>query len=304
MNNKIEKIGNTPLVELVGIEKEYSLKAKVFAKLEFFNPGGSIKDRVGKAIVEDAEKKGLLKKDGVVIEATSGNTGIGLALVCKEKGYKAVIVMPDSMSVERRNLLSSYGAEIVLTSGKLGMKGAVEKAEELLKNTENSVMARQFENPVCASVHYQTTAVEIEQQALGNVDIFVTAVGTGGTLTGVGRYLKEKNKSVKVVAVEPKKSPLLSQGKAGSHGIQGIGANFIPSVLDREIYDEVLLVDDDDAIAFCKLIKQTDNLFVGISSGANLVAALALAQREENAGKNIITVFPDGGERYLSVLGE
>ncbi len=303
MNNKIEKIGNTPLVELVGIEKEYSLKAKLLAKLEFFNPGGSIKDRVGKAIVEDAEKKGLLKKGGVVIEATSGNTGIGLALVCREKGYKAVIVMPDSMSVERRNLLSSYGAEIVLTSGKLGMKGAVEKAEEILKNTENSVMARQFENPVCASVHYQTTAVEIEKQAL-KTDIFVAAVGTGGTLTGVGRYLKEKNKSVKVVAVEPKKSPLLSQGKAGPHGIQGIGANFIPSVLDRGIYDEVLLVDDDDAIAFCKLIKQTDNLFVGISAGANLAAALALAQREENAGKTIVTVFPDGGDRYLSVLGE
>ena len=304
MNDKIAKIGNTPLVELVGIEKQFSLSAKLYAKLEFFNPGGSIKDRVGLAIIQDAEKKGLLKKGGVVIEATSGNTGIGLALVCKEKGYKAVIVMPDSMSVERRNLLASYGAEIVLTSGKLGMQGAVEKAEEIFKNTENCVLARQFENPVCANVHYQTTGVEVESQTQGKVDIFVASVGTGGTLTGVGRYLKEKKKGVKVVAIEPKQSPLLSQGKAGAHGIQGIGANFVPSVLDRDIYDEILLVDESDAIAFSKLVKQTDNLFVGISSGANLAGAIALAKREENQGKHIVTVFPDGGERYLSVLGE
>lgn len=303
MNSKIDKIGNTPLVELVGIEKQFSLQAKIFAKLEFYNPGGSIKDRVGKAIIEDAEQKGLLKKDGIVIEATSGNTGIGLALVCKEKGYKAVIVIPDSMSVERRELLAFYGAEIVLTNGAFGMKGALKKAEEIYQNSDNAIMAKQFENPVCALVHYQTTGVEIEKQTQGKADIFVAAVGTGGTLTGVSRYLKEKNPRVKAVAVEPKKSPLLSQGKAGAHGIQGIGANFIPSVLDRHIYDEILLVEDSEAIALSKLVKQTDNLFVGISSGANLAAAITLARREENAGKTIVTLFADGGERYLSVLG-
>ena len=302
MNCIEEQIGNTPLLRLHAVEKACGLRAKLFAKLEYFNPGGSIKDRVAKAIIDDAEQKGLLKTGGTVIEATSGNTGIGLALVCGARGYKAVIVMPDSMSVERRKLLAAYGAEIVLTEGAKGMQGAVGKAEEIFKNTPNSVIAGQFVNPVCVRVHYQTTGVEIVRALENQVDIFTAAVGTGGTLTGVGEYVKEHCKGVKVVAVEPKKSPLLSEGKAAAHGIQGIGANFIPKILNRTIYDEVLAVTDEDAIAMAKFVSIAEGAFVGVSSGANLAAAIALAKREENEGKNIVTVFPDSGDRYLSVF--
>ncbi len=302
MNTIENKIGNTPLLRLRGVEKAFSLQAKLYAKLEYFNPGGSIKDRVAKAIIDDAQAKGRIKSGGTVIEATSGNTGIGLALVCSARGLKAVIVMPDSMSLERQKLLKAYGAELVLTEGKKGMQGAVEKAEELLKTTPNSIIAGQFTNPVCAKVHYQTTGVEIATALENQVDIFAAAVGTGGTLTGTGRYLKEKCKSVQVVAVEPKKSPLLSGGKAGAHAIQGIGANFIPAILDTTVYDEILLVSDEEAVEMAKLVAKIENVFVGISSGANLCAMIALAKREENANKNIVSVVPDSGDRYLSVF--
>ncbi len=295
-------IGNTPLAELKNTEEKYGLTARIFAKLEKENEGGSIKDRVALAIIEDAENKGLLTAGGTVVEATSGNTGIGLALVCRARGYRAVIVMPDSMSVERQNMMKEYGAELVLTDGKLGMQAAVEKAEEIVKNTPNSLLADQFNNPVCAKAHYDTTGVEIWQQTNGKVDIFVACIGTGGTLTGVARYLKEKNPNVKIVGVEPAASPLLTKGIAGAHKIQGIGANFIPTVLDRTVYDEVLTVTDEDAFAFARGLKTDENLSVGISSGAALAAALRLAQRAENKGKNIVTVFPDDGNRYTSVL--
>lgn len=295
-------IGNTPLAELKNTEEKYGLTARIFAKLEKENEGGSIKDRVALAIIEDAENKGLLTAGGTVVEATSGNTGIGLALVCRARGYRAVIVMPDSMSVERQNMMKEYGAELVLTDGALGMQAAVEKAEEIVKNTPNSLLADQFNNPVCAKAHYDTTGVEIWEQTQGNVDIFVACIGTGGTLTGVARYLKEKNPNVKIVGVEPAASPLLTKGIAGAHKIQGIGANFIPTVLDRTVYDEVLTVTDEDAFAFARGLKTDENLSVGISSGAALAAALRLAQRAENKGKNIVTVFPDDGNRYTSVL--
>ncbi len=299
----VEKsIGNTPLVELKNLQKKYALKGKIFAKLEWFNPAGSIKDRVAKAIVDDAEASGRLLPGGTVIEATSGNTGIGLAFVAAERGYKAVIVMPDSMSVERQKLIKDYGGEILLTDGALGMQGAVEKAEELKRETPNSIIAGQFENPVCANVHYTTTGREIYAQTNGQTDVFVAGVGTGGTITGVGRYLKEKNPKTKVVAVEPLSSPLLSKGYAGKHAIQGIGANFIPSVLDQNIYDEVVGVSNENAFAWAKEVNAVENLFTGISSGAALCAAIELACREENAGKNIVVIFPDSGERYLSVL--
>ena len=298
---EIEKlIGNTPLIRLEGIEKEYGLKAKLFAKLEKNNPGGSVKDRVAQAIVDEAERLGKLKAGGTVIEATSGNTGIGLALVCAARGYKAVIVMPETMSVERRRLIGAYGAEIVLTDAAKGMQGAVDKANELLKITENSVLADQFRNPVCAEVHYRTTAPEIWAQTEGKTDIFVACVGTGGTLTGIGRYLKERNPKIEVVAVEPKKSPLLSGGKAAAHGIQGIGANFIPEVLDRGIYDGVCTVSDEDAFLTARQLCEKEGLFVGISSGAAVSAVIEVANRKENAGKTIVTVLPDGGDRYLS----
>ncbi|MBQ8296105.1 MAG: cysteine synthase A [Clostridia bacterium] len=290
-------IGNTPLIEL-----QAGAPANVFAKLEKNNPGGSIKDRVAKAIIDDAEKKGKLKAGGTVIEATSGNTGIGLALMAAARGYKAVIVMPETMSVERQKLIGAFGAEVLLTEGSKGMQGAVEKAETLLNGTPNAILADQFNNPVCADVHYQTTGVEIYRQTQGKVDIFVACVGTGGTLTGVGRYLKEQNPQIKVVAVEPAKSPLLSQGKAGSHGIQGIGANFVPTVLDRGVYDEVLTVTDEEAFDMARALGKQQGLFVGISSGAAYAAALKLANRPENKEKNIVTVFPDDGGRYLSVL--
>lgn len=294
-------IGNTPLVRLEKIERQFSLTAKLYAKAENFNAGGSIKDRVALAIVNDAERSGRLKKGGTVIEATSGNTGVGLALVAASRGYKAVIVMPETMTVERRKLISAYGAEIVLTDGSKGMQGAVEKAEELLKNTENAIIAGQFINPVCVTAHYESTAPEIYEALQGAVDIFTAGVGTGGTLTGVGKYLKEKDPQTRVVAVEPQSSPLLSAGRAGAHGIQGIGANFIPQILDRNIYDEVLTVSDKDAVETAKLIAREEGLFVGISAGANVFSAIRLAQRKENAGKTIVTVLPDSGDRYLSV---
>lgn len=294
----LKTIGNTPLVRLE--KTELGMDAHIFAKVEGVNPAGSIKDRVALAIIEDAEKSGKLKAGGTVIEATSGNTGIGLAYVCKQRGYRAVIVMPDSMTVERRNLIKSYGAEVVLTDGKKGMSAAVEKANELLEKTPNSILADQFNNPVCAQVHYDTTGAEIWEQTQGKVDIFVACVGTGGTLTGVGRYVKEKNPNVKVVAVEPTASPLLSQGRAGAHNIQGIGANFIPKVLDRSIYDEVVTVTDLEAVTMAKQLKERENLYVGTSSGAAVAAALQLAKRAENAGKVIVTVLPDEGSRYAS----
>lgn len=301
--NGVEKlIGNTPLVELKKIREKYALCGKIFAKIESYNPAGSIKDRVAKAIVDDAEKTGRLKTGGTVIEATSGNTGIGLALVAASRGYKAVIVMPDSMSVERQKLIKAYGAEVVLTSGELGMQGAVEKAQALQRETPNSILAGQFENPANAMAHYQTTGREIHAQTLGKTDIFVAGVGTGGTITGAGRFLKEQNPSTRVVAVEPQSSPLLSKGVAGKHAIQGIGANFLPAVLDTGIYDEIIAVSDEDAYRFAKEASVTEGLFVGISSGAALAAAIQLASRKENAEKNIVVIFPDGGERYLSVL--
>ncbi len=296
----MKTIGNTPLVRLEKMDE--GLPARIYAKVEGENPAGSIKDRVALAIVEDAEKSGRLTKGGTVIEATSGNTGIGLAYVCKQRGYRAVIVMPDSMSVERRALIASYGAEVVLTDGKLGMSGAVEKAMELLQNTPNSILADQFNNPVCVKAHYETTGVEIWEQTQGKVDIFVACVGTGGTLTGAGRYLKEQNPNIKVVAVEPAASPLLSQGKAGAHGIQGIGANFIPKVLDRTVYDEVVTVTDEESIATAKALNE-EGFFVGISSGAAVAAARKIAERPDNAGKTVVTILPDEGGRYASILG-
>ena len=292
-------IGNTPLIRLEQVDK--GLPARLYAKLESANPAGSIKDRVAFAIVENAEKNGLLKKGGTVIEATSGNTGIGLAYVCRQRGYRAVIVMPDSMSVERIALMKGYGAEVVLTDGKLGMSGAVERAKQLLQETPNSILADQFNNPVCAKAHYETTGAEIWQQTQGKVDIFVACVGTGGTLTGAGRYLKEQNPNIKVIAVEPTASPLLSQGKAGPHAIQGIGANFIPAVLDRTVYDEVVTVTDEEAIATAKGLC-AQGLCVGISSGAAVAAAKKIAQGAENTGKTVVTILPDDGGRYASIL--
>lgn len=288
-------IGNTPIRRL-------NINGVCFlAKEEGKNPAGSIKDRVALAIIEDAEARGLLKAGGTVVEATSGNTGIGLAYVAKEKGYRAIIVMPDSMSVERRTLVKKYGGEVVLTDGKRGMRGAVEKAEEIVNGTPNSILADQFNNPVCWKAHYQTTAREIREQ-IGEVDIFVACVGTGGTLTGIGKYCKECNPACKVVAVEPSKSPLLSKGIAGAHGIQGIGANFIPSILDRSIYDEVVTVTDEEAFAMAKRLQSEFACFVGISSGAAAQAAILFGKRPENGGKKILTIFPDEGGRYASIL--
>ena len=300
MENVEKLIGNTPLLRLKQTETLQNASAAIYAKAEFFNPAGSIKDRVAKAIVDEAEKSGRLKKGGTIIEATSGNTGIGLALIAATRGYKAGIVMPETMSKERRKLIKAYGAEIVLTAGEKGMQGAVEKAEEILKNTPNAIIAGQFENPANPKAHYQTTAPEIYETLQGNVDIFVAGVGTGGTLTGVGKYLKERKQNVQVVAIEPASSPLLSQGKAGAHGIQGIGANFVPTILDKTLYDEVLTITDEEAYEAARTLCETEGLFVGISAGANVAAAIQLAKRPENAGKNIVTVLPDGGGRYLS----
>ena len=287
-------IGNTPLRKLNTSE------GSIFVKVEGENAGGSIKDRVALAILLDAEKNGRIKTGGTVIEATSGNTGIGLAFVAAQKGYRAIIVMPDTMSEERRELIKKHGGEVVLTDGAKGMQGAVEKANELLLATPNAILADQFNNPVCQEAHYQTTGPEIWEQTKGNVDIFVACVGTGGTLTGVGRFLKEKNPAVRVVAVEPKASPLLSKGWAGKHAIQGIGANFVPKVLDQTIYDEVITVTDEDAFQTAKTLYKEEKIFAGISSGAAVWVAIELAKRPENKGKNIVTILPDEGGRYLS----
>lgn len=293
-------IGKTPLVELANIEKKYDLKAKILGKVEFFNPGGSVKDRVAKAMLDDAEEKGILTKDSVIIEPTSGNTGIGLAVMSVARGYRCIIVMPDTMSMERRMLMKAYGAELVLSEGAKGMAGAIAKAEELAKEIPHSFIPGQFENPANAQAHYLTTGPEIYEDTDGNVDIFVAGVGTGGTLTGTGRYLKEKKPEIKVVAVEPESSAVLSGKPAGPHGLQGIGAGFIPEVLDTSIYDEVVCVSNEDAYAYGKMIGRTEGILVGISAGAALYAAIELAKREENAGKNIVVLLPDTGDRYLS----
>lgn len=298
-SSAIELIGNTPLIELTHLEKEYDLKAKLVAKVEFFNPAGSVKDRIAKAMIEQAEKDGLIKEGATIIEATSGNTGIGLASVAAMKGYRAILTMPETMSVERRNLLKAYGAEIVLTPGNLGMKGAIAKAEELAKEIENSFIPSQFENGANPMIHFNTTGPEIYEDSEGEVDILVAGVGTGGTLSGTGKYLKSK-KDVKVVAVEPAKSPVLSKGEAGPHGIQGIGAGFVPTTLDTKIYDEIITVENEEAFAMGKKIAHKEGILVGISSGAAVHAAIELAKRPENAGKMIVVVLPDTGERYLS----
>ena len=293
-------IGHTPLLELTHIEKAHDLKAKIVAKLEYFNPAGSVKDRIAKAMIDDAEAKGLLKAGSVIIEPTSGNTGIGLASVAAARGYRIIIVMPETMSVERRQLMKAYGAELVLTEGAKGMKGAIAKADELAKEIPNSFVAGQFVNPANPKAHYETTGPEIWQDTDGKVDFFVAGVGTGGTITGVGKYLKAQNPAVKVVAVEPKTSAVLSTGIAGSHKIQGIGAGFVPDVLDTKIYDEIIPVDNDDAFAVGKEIGHREGVLVGISSGAALWAAIELAKRSENAGKTIVVLLPDTGDRYLS----
>ena len=293
-------IGKTPLLELTHIEKKFGLKAKVLAKLEYFNPAGSVKDRIAKAMIDDAEAKGLLKAGSVIIEPTSGNTGIGLASVAAARGYRIIIVMPETMSVERRQLMKAYGAELVLTEGAKGMKGAIAKADELAKEIPNSFVAGQFVNPANPKAHYETTGPEIWADTDGRVDFFVAGVGTGGTITGTGKFLKEKNPAVKVVAVEPKTSTVLSTGIAGSHKIQGIGAGFVPDVLDTKIYDEIIPVDNDDAFAVGKEMGHREGVLVGISSGAALWAAIELAKRPENAGKTIVVLLPDTGDRYLS----
>ena len=293
-------IGNTPLVRLTGIEKTFNLQANVFAKVEYLNPTGSVKDRAAKAMIDEAEESGRLKKGGTVIEATSGNTGIGLAFVAAMRGYKAVIVMPETMSVERQKLIRGYGAEVVLTDGKKGMQGAIEKSEEILKNTPNAIIAGQFENPANPKAHYDTTGPEIYAQMQGKVDIFTAGVGTGGTLSGIGQYLKEQNPNIKIVAIEPASSPLLSKGFAGAHGLQGIGANFIPKTLDENVYDEVLTATEEDSFQMARLLGSKEGLFVGITSGTAVWAAVQLAKRPENKGKNIVTLLPDGGGRYLS----
>lgn len=295
-----ELIGSTPIIELKNIEGKHELKATVLAKLEYFNPAGSVKDRVAKAMIEDAESKGILKKGATIIEPTSGNTGIGLASVATAKGYKTILTMPETMSIERRNLLKAYGAEIVLTDGTKGMSGAIAKAEELKHEIDGAVILGQFVNPANPQTHFETTGPEIWNDTDGKVDIFVAGVGTGGTLSGVGKYLKSQNPDVKVVAVEPATSPVLSEGHGGPHKIQGIGAGFVPDTLNTEIYDEILPIKNEDAFAQANEIAKTEGILVGISSGASLFAALELAKRPENAGKTIVALLPDTGERYLS----
>ena len=299
-NSADELIGNTPLMELAHIQKKYELKAKIFAKLEFLNATGSAKDRVAKAMIIDAENDGRLKKDSVIIEPTSGNTGIGLASVGTARGYRVIIVMPDTMSKERCTLIKAYGAEVVLSDGTKGMAGAIEKANELAQEIPNSFIPDQFSNPSNPKIHKETTGPEIWNDTNGNVDIFVAGVGTGGTITGVGEFLKSKKSDVKIIAVEPEASPLLSKGIAGSHKIQGIGANFVPSILNTNIYDEIISVSNEDAYAMGKAIGNTEGILVGISSGAALAAAIKVAQRKENEGKNIVVFFVDSGDRYLS----
>lgn len=298
--NAAEIIGRTPLMEVANIEKKLELQARILVKLEYLNPAGSTKDRAAKSMIEDAEKKGILKPGAVIIEPTSGNTGIGIASIAAVKGYRAIFVMPETMSVERRNILKAYGAEIVLTEGAKGMSGAIEKAEELHREIQGSFIPGQFENPANAEAHRKTTGPEIWEDTEGNVDVFVACVGTGGTITGNGEYLKSQNPQVKVVAVEPAASPLLSGGTAGAHKIQGIGANFIPELLNQEIYDEVLTVEDEEAFEAAKFLAKTEGILVGISSGAALSAAIELAYRPENKGKTIVALLPDSGDRYYS----
>lgn len=298
--NVTELIGNTPVVELSKLEKQEGLKAQLLAKVEFFNPAGSVKDRIAKRMIEKAEEQGLLKEGATIIEPTSGNTGIGLASVCASKGYKAIFTMPETMSVERRNLLKAYGAKIVLTPGAQGMKGAIAKAKELQESTPNSLIPSQFTNLENPQAHYETTGPELWEQTDGKIDIFVAGVGTGGTISGTGKYLKEKNPNIKIVAVEPEGSPVLSQGKAGPHGIQGIGAGFVPDTLNTQIYDEIVTVTNENAYNTGRAIAQKEGLLVGISSGASVYAAIQLAKRPENEGKRIVALMPDTGERYLS----
>lgn len=299
-NGTIDLIGNTPLVEVKNIEKELGLEARVLVKLEYFNPAGSVKDRIAKGMIEDAEEKGLLKEESVIIEPTSGNTGIGLAAIAAAKGYRIILTMPETMSVERRNILKAYGAEIVLTEGAKGMKGAIAKADELAKEIPNSFIPGQFVNPANPAAHRATTGPEIWNDTDGDVDIFIAGVGTGGTLTGVGEYLKEKKSDVKIVALEPATSPVLSEGKSGAHKIQGIGAGFVPDVLNTKVYDEIITVENDDAFATGKLLAKHEGVLVGISSGAALWAAIDYAKRPENKGKTIVALLPDNGDRYYS----
>ena len=299
-NGTIDLIGNTPLVEVKNIEKELGLEARVLVKLEYFNPAGSVKDRIAKGMIEDAEEKGLLKEGSVIIEPTSGNTGIGLAAIAAAKGYRIILTMPETMSVERRNILKAYEAEIVLTEGAKGMKGAIAKADELAKEIPNSFIPGQFVNPANPATHRATTGPEIWNDTDGDVDIFIAGVGTGGTLTGVGEYLKEKKPDVKIVALEPATSPVLSEGKSGAHKIQGIGAGFVPDVLNTKVYDEIITVENDDAFATGKLLAKHEGVLVGISSGAALWAAIDYAKRPENKGKTIVALLPDNGDRYYS----
>ena len=298
--NAYDLVGNTPLLKLERIEKEYGLKANLFAKVEYFNPAGSVKDRIALSMINDAEEKGLLKEGFTIIEPTSGNTGIGIASIATMKGYKVILTMPESMSLERRKLLKAYGANLVLTEASKGMKGAIAKAEELQKEIPNSIILGQFVNPANPKIHYETTGPEIYKDLDGNVDFFVAGVGTGGTITGVGKYLKEQNKNIKVVAVEPETSPVLSEGRSGSHMIQGIGAGFVPDTLDTKVYDEVIPIANEDAFKYGRIIGKTEGILVGISSGAALFAAIKIALRKENEGKNIVVLLPDSGDRYLS----
>ncbi|MCQ2387000.1 MAG: cysteine synthase A [Clostridia bacterium] len=299
--NKVDElIGKTPLLRANNFEKSEGLKAKILLKLEYLNPAGSVKDRVALYMLNEAEKKGLIKQGGTVVEPTSGNTGIGLCAISASRGYKAVIVMPNSMSIERIKLMKAYGAEVVLTDGKLGMKGAIEKAEEINKNTPNSIIAGQFYNPANPLAHYKTTAPEIYEDTDGKVDIFIAGVGTGGTITGTGKYLKEKNKAIKVIGVEPLSSPLITKGVSGSHKIQGIGANFIPENYDKSVVDEVIAVSDEDSYEYARKIAKTEGVLVGISSGAAIAVGVALAKKKENENKNIVILLPDTGDRYLS----
>ncbi|MDD4159588.1 MAG: cysteine synthase A [Synergistaceae bacterium] len=305
MMSKIAKkitdlIGQTPLIELTNTEKSLGLQATIWAKLEYFNPTGSVKDRIAKAMIDDAENKGLLKQDSVIIEPTSGNTGIGLASVAASRGYKIILTMPDTMSIERRNLLKAYGAEVVLTDGSKGMKRAIEKAEEIAAGTPGSFMPRQFDNPVNPEIHKRATGVEIWEDTDGKIDIFVAGIGTGGTITGVGEYLKTKKAEIKIIAVEPAASPVLSEGTSGPHKIQGIGAGFVPKILNTSVYDEIIAVKNEDAFTAGNAIGRTEGFLIGISSGAAVWAAIQLAKRSENRGKNIVVLLADTGERYLS----